>query len=286
MRAPTGTAAACRARSGRRCCARARGRADKAGHYRYPFPKEYGGQDGTNLGDGGDPRASRGEGPRPAQRPAERALDRRQQRRPAADVRTTAPTSRRAEWIDDMLNGRRGFAFGITEPEHGSDATHMETRARRDGDGWVINGEKTWNTGIHAAKHDMIFARTSGKAGRRRRHHRFLVPTKAQGFKVEEFLWTFNMPTDHAPHLADERACARRRDLRRRRHAACRWCSTSSTRTASARRHRPSARRSSASTSRSSTRRCASRSASRCRPTRRSSSRSSSCRRSARCCAR
>ena len=53
----------------------------------------------------------------------------------------------KAEWVDDLLLGRRGFAFGITEPQHGSDATWMETTAVRDGDEWVINGEKTWNTG-------------------------------------------------------------------------------------------------------------------------------------------
>ena len=40
----------------------------------------------------------------------------------------------KAEWIDDLAEGRRGFAFGITEPEHGSDATYMETHAVRDGD--------------------------------------------------------------------------------------------------------------------------------------------------------
>ena len=71
----------------------------------------------------------------------------------------------KAEWIDDLAEGRRGFAFGITEPDHGSDATYMETTAVRDGDEWVINGEKTWNTGIHKAQYDLIFARTSGKAG-------------------------------------------------------------------------------------------------------------------------
>ena len=71
----------------------------------------------------------------------------------------------KAAWIDDLAEGRAGFAFGITEPDHGSDATHMETTAVRDGDEWIINGSKTWNTGIHKAKHDLIFARTSGEAG-------------------------------------------------------------------------------------------------------------------------
>jgi len=97
-----------------------------------------------------------------------------------------------------MLEGTKGFAFGITEPNHGSDATHMETCAVRDGSGWRITGEKTWNTGIHKAKHDMIMARTSGKAGDGHGITAFLTPTNAPGFKVEEFLWTFNMPTDHA----------------------------------------------------------------------------------------
>ena len=48
--------------------------------------------------------------------------------------------AQKAEWMDDLAAGRRGFAFGITEPKHGSDATHMETVARHDGDGWVIDG--------------------------------------------------------------------------------------------------------------------------------------------------
>ena len=104
----------------------------------------------------------------------------------------------KAEWIDDLAEGRKGFAFGITEPDHGSDATHMETTAVRDGDEWIINGEKTWNTGIHKAQYDMIMARTSGKAGDGHGITAFLTPTKSPGFEVLEYLWTFNMPTDHA----------------------------------------------------------------------------------------
>jgi alkylation response protein AidB-like acyl-CoA dehydrogenase len=41
----------------------------------------------------------------------------------------------------------------------------METVAHRDGDDWVINGVKTWNTGVHTAHSDMVMARTSGNAG-------------------------------------------------------------------------------------------------------------------------
>lgn len=175
----------------------ARRRADAAGHYRYPYPKEYGGQEGTNLG---------------------MAVIREHLALKGLGLHNDLQTEhsivgnnvglllmiahgtekQKAEWIDDLAAGRNGFAFGITEPDHGSDATHMETYAVRDGDEWVINGAKTWNTGIHKAKWDLIFARTSGQAGDGAGITAFLVPTDAPGFKIEEFLWTFNMPTDHA----------------------------------------------------------------------------------------
>jgi alkylation response protein AidB-like acyl-CoA dehydrogenase len=105
--------------------------------------------------------------------------------------------SQRAAWVDALAEGRRGFAFGITESKHGSDATHMETRAVRYGEGWRINGEKSWNTGVHKAEYDMIMARTSGEAGDAHGITAFLVPMNAEGLRVEEMLWTLNMPTDH-----------------------------------------------------------------------------------------
>ncbi len=103
-----------------------------------------------------------------------------------------------AEWMPGFLDGSRRLAFGLTEPNHGSDATYMETTAARDGDGWVINGMKRWNSGLHHATHDIIFARTSGEQGQPTGISAFLVATDIPGFKVEFFWWTFNMPTDHA----------------------------------------------------------------------------------------
>ena len=177
--------------------AEARRRADAAGHYRYPFPKQYGGKDGTNLGMAviREHLARKGLG-----------LHCDLQNEHAIVGNNVAlllmleygTEEQKKEWIHDLAEGRRHFAFGITEPKHGSDATHMETHAERDGDEWVINGEKTWNTGIHSAQYDMIMARTSGKAGDGSGITAFLVPTDSPGFKVEEYLWTFNMPTDHA----------------------------------------------------------------------------------------
>jgi acyl-CoA dehydrogenase len=173
-----------------------RRRADAAGHYRYAFPRRYGGRDGTNLG---------------------MAVIREHLARKGLGLHNDLQNEssivgnnvglllmihygtdeQKVEWVDDLAEGRRGFAFGITEPDHGSDATHMETTATRDGDEWVVNGEKTWNTGIHRASHDLIFARTSGSAGDGEGITAFLVPTASPGFEVLEYLWTFNMPTDH-----------------------------------------------------------------------------------------
>ena len=171
--------------------------ADKAGHYRYPLPKQYGGKDGTNLGMAiiREHLAAKGLGLH---------NDLQNEHSIVANnvgvllMLAYGTDEQKKEWVDGMLAGTKGFAFGITEPNHGSDATHMETVAVRDGNGWRINGGKTWNPGIHKAKYDMIMARTSGKAGDGQGITAFLTPTNAPGFKVEEFLWTFNMPTDHA----------------------------------------------------------------------------------------
>ncbi len=170
--------------------------ADAAGHFRYAMPKEYGGQEGSNL----DMAVIR-------EHLAVKGLGLHNDLQNEHSIVgnnvglllmiTHGTPEQKRDWIDDMAEGRAGFAFGITEPDHGSDATHMETTATKDGDEWVINGSKTWNTGIHKAKHDLIFARTSGKAGDGMGITAFLTPTDAKGFKVEEMLWTFNMPTDH-----------------------------------------------------------------------------------------
>ncbi len=174
----------------------ARRRADAAGHYRYAFPKEYGGKDGTNLGMAiiREHLATKGLGLHNDLQNEHSIVGNNVGLLLMIEYGTEA---QKAEWIDDLAHGRRGFAFGITEPDHGSDATHMETHAERSGDMWTINGEKTWNTGIHKAKYDMVMARTSGKPGDGDGITAFLTPMDAPGVKIEEFLWTFNMPTDH-----------------------------------------------------------------------------------------
>lgn len=170
--------------------------ADKAGFYRFALPQRLGGQGGSNLDMAiiREHLAAKGLG-----------LFNDLQTEHSVVGNLIGPLlmeaygsdAQKAQWLDKMLSGEGGFTFGITEAAHGSDATHMETSAVRDGDNWVINGEKSWNTGIHSASHAMVMARTSGAAGEGAGITAFLVPTDAPGFKLEELLWTFNMPTDH-----------------------------------------------------------------------------------------
>jgi acyl-CoA dehydrogenase len=177
--------------------AEARRRADAAGHYRYAFPARYGGRDGTNLGMAviREHLAGKGLGLH---------CDLQNEHMIVGNnvglllMLEYGSPPQQAEWVENLATGRRGFAFGITEPAHGSDATYMETTATRDGAHWVINGEKTWNTGVHAASHDLIFARTSGNPGDADGITAFLTPVSSAGFTIAEYLWTFNMPTDHA----------------------------------------------------------------------------------------
>ncbi len=174
-----------------------RRRADKAGFLRLALPKEYGGEDIGNLAMAviREHLAHKGLGLHNDLQNESSVVGNMPQ---VLMFRDFGTPEQKAEFIPGMLNGTHRIAFGLTEPDHGSDATWMETRAVRDGNGWRISGEKMWNTGLHVANWDMIFARTSGKDGEALGITCFLVPTDADGFHTEEFLWTFNMPTDHA----------------------------------------------------------------------------------------
>ena len=175
----------------------ARRRADAAGLLRFALPTELGGRAGTNL--------------------AMAQLREHLNRKPIglhndpqseASVIGNFPTvvlahefgtpEQREQFVEPGIVGERTLAFGLTEPNHGSDATFLETTAVRDGDDWVINGAKRFNTGMHRSTHDLIFARTSGEPGEPLGITAFIVASDAPGLKVEFHWWTFNMPSDHA----------------------------------------------------------------------------------------
>ena len=175
---------------------RAKRLADAAGHYRYAIPSQYGGRDGTNLGMAiiREHLAKKGLGLHNDLQTEHSIVGNNVG---ALLMLAYGTEAQKAAWVEPLLRGETSYAYGITEPNHGSDATHMETRAERRGDDWIINGEKTWNTGIHKSPYDLVYARTGGKPGDAQGITAFLVPMNAPGLKIEEMLWTFNMPTDH-----------------------------------------------------------------------------------------
>jgi glutaryl-CoA dehydrogenase len=84
------------------------------------------------------------------------------------------------EWLPRMAAGDAIGCFGLTEPDHGSDPAGMTTRARRDGDDWILSGGKMWITNGPVADVAVIWARTDeGLSG-------FVVPTSTAGFAARE----------------------------------------------------------------------------------------------------
>jgi acyl-CoA dehydrogenase len=174
-----------------------RRRADKAGFLRYGIPAKYGGRDGSNLAMA-----------IVREHLAAKGLGLHNDLQNESSIVGNFPTikmwerygseEQKKEFLEGMFTGKTRVAFGLTEPGHGSDASWLETKAVRDGDEWVINGKKRFNSGMHSATHDMIFARTSGNEGRAQGISCLIVPTNTEGFSVDFMWWTFNMPTDHA----------------------------------------------------------------------------------------
>jgi glutaryl-CoA dehydrogenase len=84
----------------------------------------------------------------------------------------------KAEWLPRMAAGEALGCFGLTEPDHGSDPGNMRTRARRDGDDWVLSGSKMWITNGSVADVAVVWAQTDdGIRG-------FVVPTDTPGFSA------------------------------------------------------------------------------------------------------
>ncbi|MGZ4436035.1 MAG: acyl-CoA dehydrogenase family protein [Nocardioidaceae bacterium] len=88
------------------------------------------------------------------------------------------------EWLPGIATGRRLGCFGLTEPDTGSDAGNLKTRAVRDGSDWLISGSKIFITNGSWADVCMVFARTGGPGPKG--VSAFLVPTDAHGFTRTE----------------------------------------------------------------------------------------------------
>lgn len=94
-------------------------------------------------------------------------------------------TEAQRAWLDETRAGRAISAFALSEPKSGSDVANIETTARRDGNGWVLHGEKTWISNGGIADVYTVFART-GEAPGARGLSCFLVPADTPGLEIAE----------------------------------------------------------------------------------------------------
>ncbi len=99
----------------------------------------------------------------------------------------------REEYLDPLMEGEITTCFALTEPAHGSDPHYMDSTAEKDGDEWVINGNKYWITNGPYADFAMVFARTSGEKGDYNGITCFLVDADTPGYAVERIHRTMGL---------------------------------------------------------------------------------------------
>lgn len=93
------------------------------------------------------------------------------------------------EYLPQIAKGEIEFALGYTEPQAGSDLAALEIRAVEDGDDYVLNGQKVFNTRCHYAQYHWLGARTDPEAPKHRGISLLIVDLKSPGITVRP-LWT------------------------------------------------------------------------------------------------
>ena len=98
-----------------------------------------------------------------------------------------------AKVMPGLLNGTQSMCFGLSEPNAGSDASMIKTKAEKDGDGWRISGRKIWTTNAPVADYCVIFAVTDSELAQQKKGGitGFIVPTDSPGFSVQRIIKLF-----------------------------------------------------------------------------------------------
>ncbi|GAA1562844.1 acyl-CoA dehydrogenase [Actinomadura kijaniata] len=99
----------------------------------------------------------------------------------ATIIARSGAEEQKKHWLPRFADGSVKMAFAITEPDAGSNAHRITTTARRDGDGWIVNGQKTFISGVDESDAVLFVARTADQKGNLR-PSLFIVPTDAPGF--------------------------------------------------------------------------------------------------------
>jgi len=114
-----------------------------------------------------------------------------------SEILALAGTEEQKErWLHPLLAGDLRSAFSMTEPNAGADPTLLETRAVRDGDGWVINGHKWFSSNASIADFLVVMAVTDPDARPHQRASMFIVPVDTPGVNVLRDVPTMEHPEE------------------------------------------------------------------------------------------
>ena len=99
-------------------------------------------------------------------------------------VNTYATDEQKREWLPKIFSGEEVWCQMFSEPSAGSDVAGLSTRAVRDGDEWVVNGQKVWTTVAHLSKWGMLVARTNPDVPKHDGLSYFIVDMESPGVEV------------------------------------------------------------------------------------------------------
>ena len=130
-------------------------------------------------------------------------------------IYTFGSQAQKEQFLPRIVDLRDWWCQGFSEPGAGSDLASLRTSARRDGDGWVISGQKTWTTMAQYADWIFVLARTNAQAKKQEGISFFLVDMKSPGITVRPIQTIDGGHEVNEVFLDDVRVPARR-DRRRR----------------------------------------------------------------------
>ncbi|QZY44732.1 acyl-CoA dehydrogenase family protein [Mycolicibacterium austroafricanum] len=105
----------------------------------------------------------------------------------AASLLTFGTDEQKHQWAVPVLRGERTASLGMSEPSAGSDLASLRTKAVRDGEHFVVNGQKVWTSGAHDADFLLTFVRTDPDAPKHKGISVLLIPTDLDGVVCRPF---------------------------------------------------------------------------------------------------
>ncbi|HEY7255454.1 MAG TPA: acyl-CoA dehydrogenase family protein [Solirubrobacterales bacterium] len=119
----------------------------------------------------------------------------------AGSIERWGSEEQKQRWLPRLCSGEALGCFGLTEPDTGSDAANLRTRATRTDSGWSISGQKMWISLGNVAEVALIFAQTD-PAKKHRGLACFLVPTESAGFSSQEIHGKLGLRSSDTAELA------------------------------------------------------------------------------------